>query len=51
MQNLTLEGKIRVFKALAMSKIVHLAFITNIPMSTMKELKKYKINTNINIQK
>ena len=42
MQNLTLEGKITVFKALAMSKIVHLALITNIPTLTMKELNKIK---------
>ena len=37
MRNLTLEGKVTVFKALAISKIVHLALITNIPTSTMKE--------------
>ena len=30
MRNLTLEGKITVFKALAMSEIVHLALVTNI---------------------
>ena len=30
MPNLTLEEKVTVFKALAMSKIVHLALITNI---------------------
>ena len=40
MQNLTLEGKVTVFKALAISKIVHLALITNIPTATMKELNK-----------
>ena len=40
MRNLTLEGKVTVFKALAISKIVHLALITNIPTSTMKELNK-----------
>ena len=40
MQTLTLEGKITVFKALAMSKIVHLALITNIPTSTKKGLNK-----------
>ena len=38
--NLTLERKVTVFKALAISKIVHLALITNIPTSTMKELSK-----------
>ena len=41
MQNLTFRRiKITVFKALAMSKIVHLALITNNPTSTMKELSK-----------
>ena len=40
MQNLTSEGKVTVFKALAISKIVHLALITNIPASTMKESNK-----------
>ena len=40
MGNFTLEGKITVFKALAMSKIIHIALITNIPVSTMKELNK-----------
>ena len=40
MRNLTLEGKVTVFKALAISKIVHLALITNIPTSTMKVLNK-----------
>ena len=36
MQNLTIEGKITVFKALAMSKIVRLALVTDILTSTMK---------------
>ena len=40
MRNLTLEGKVTVLKALAISKIVHLALITNIPTSTMKVLNK-----------
>ena len=40
LQDLTLEGKVTVFKALAISKIVHLALITNIPTSTIKELNK-----------
>ena len=39
---MTLEGKVTVFKALAISKIVHLALITNIPTSAMKELNKIK---------
>ena len=40
MRNLTLEGKVTVFKALAISKIVHLTLITNITSSTIKELNK-----------
>ena len=40
MRNLTLEGKVTVFKAIVISKIVHLALITNILTSTMKELNK-----------
>ena len=40
MRNLALEGKVTVSKALAISKIVHLALIINIPTLTMKELKK-----------
>ena len=40
MRNVTLEGKITVFEALAMSKIVHLALITNIATSAMKDLNK-----------
>ena len=40
MRNLTLEGKVTVFKALAISKIVHLALITNISKSAIKELNK-----------
>ena len=39
MQNLTLE-KNHCFQSLAMSKIVHLALITNIPTSTMEEFNK-----------
>ena len=37
---MTLKGKVTVFKALAISKIVHLVLITNIPTSTIKELNK-----------
>ena len=40
MQNLTLEGKITVFKALAIPKIVHLALYTDIPTSAMKEFNR-----------
>ena len=40
MRNLTLEGKVTVFKALTISKIVHLALITNMQTLTMRELNK-----------
>ena len=40
MRNLTLELKDTVFKAVAIPKIVHLALITNILTSTVKELNK-----------
>ena len=44
MRNLTFRRiKTTVFKALAMSKIVYLALITNNPTSTMKELRKWFI--------
>ena len=38
MRNITLEGKIIIFKTLALSKIVYLTLIT----SSSKQLKKYK---------
>ena len=37
---LTLEGRIMKFKTLAISKIVHLALITNIPKVIVEELQK-----------
>ena len=40
MQQLINEGKIIVFKTLAMSKVVHLALVKDIPSSTIAELKK-----------
>ena len=40
MRNLTLEGKVTVFKELAISKIFHVTLITNIPTSPMKVLNK-----------
>ena len=39
MRNLSLEGKIIVFKSLAISKIVYLALLTNIPNNILVELK------------
>ena len=40
MRNLTLEGKIIIFKTLAISKIIHLASVTVLPNSTITELNK-----------
>ena len=40
MRNLTLEGRIVVFKTLAISKIVFLALLTRIPHQVVKELEK-----------
>ena len=40
MRNLTLEGRIVVFKTLAISKIVFLALLTKIPYQVVKELEK-----------
>ena len=40
MTNLTLEGRIVVFKTMAISKIVILALLTKIPHQVVKELEK-----------
>ena len=40
MRNLTLEGKITIFKTLAISKIIHLASVTVSPNSTITQLNK-----------
>ena len=40
MRNVTLEGKITIFKTLAISKIIHLASVTVLPNSTITELNK-----------
>ena len=42
MRNLTIAGKITVFKTLAISKIVHLALVKIIPNSVIFELDKIK---------
>jgi len=39
MRNLSLEGKVTVFKSLAISKIVHLALVTTVPTSTIDLFK------------
>ena len=40
MGKLTLEGKITIFKSLAISKIVHLAIITKVPNTVIEDLKQ-----------
>ena len=40
MQNLTLEGKIIVFKTLAISKVIHFASVTVLPSSASTHLHK-----------
>ena len=44
MRKLTLEGKITIFKSLAISKIVHLAIIAKVPNTVIKELKQIQKN-------
>ena len=40
MWQLTIEGKILLFKTLAISKVVHLALVKNVPYSTIAKLEK-----------
>ena len=40
MGNLTIEGKITIFKTFPMSKIVHLVLVTNVLTEIINELKK-----------
>ena len=40
MRNLTVEGKITIFKTLAISKIIHLSLAINVPMEIINELNK-----------
>ena len=40
MQNLTLEGKITIFKTLVISKIIHLSLVTNVSMEVINKLKE-----------
>ena len=40
MQNLTMEGKINFFKNLAISKIIHLSLVTNVPTEIISKLNK-----------
>ena len=40
MRNLTLEGKITIFKPSAIYKIIHLSLVTNIPSEIINKLNK-----------
>ena len=40
MKNLTVEGKITIFKPSAIYKIMHLSLVTNIPSEIINELNK-----------
>ena len=40
MRNLSVEGKITIFKTLAISKIIHFSLVTNVPMEIINELSK-----------
>ena len=40
MRNLSLLEKITIFKTLALSKIIHLALVTNVPTATIELLSK-----------
>ena len=40
MRQLTIEGKVLIFKTLAISKIVHLALVKDVPSSTIAQLEK-----------
>ena len=42
MRNLTIEGKVLVFKSLAVSKIVHLSLITTVPHAIINQLNNKK---------
>ena len=35
LRNLTIQGRIAVFKSLAISKLIHLALVTEVPTSTI----------------
>ena len=39
-RNLIVQGKITIFKTLAISKVIHLALVTNVPQVIIDQLKK-----------
>ena len=42
MRQLTIEGKSSIFKTLAISKVVHIALVKNVPSSTIAKLDKIR---------
>ena len=44
MRDLTIEGKILIFKSLAVSKVVHLALIKTLAIFTVEQLSVIKKN-------
>ena len=44
MRPLTIEGRILIFKTLAISKVAHLPLVKDVPSSTIAQLEKYKKN-------
>ena len=47
-RNLTVQGKITIFKTLAISKVIHLALVTNIPQVIIDQLNKIQKDFNWN---
>ena len=43
LRNLTIQGRIAVFKSLAISKLIHLALVTEIPTTTINLLTKIQM--------
>ena len=43
LRNLTIEGRIVVFKSVAISKLIHLALVTEIPTSAINFLTKIQM--------
>ena len=46
MKNLTVEGKITIFKTLGISKIKHLSLVTNVLMEIFKEMNLFGAKLN-----
>ena len=42
MRQITIEGKILIFKNLAISKVAHLALVKDLPSSTIAQLEKIR---------